>query len=169
MKQHIRCVVSSCFFQLRLYCVKSAGEEVTKRLVTALELSRLEYGNSVLAGRPESTIRPLQRVQNTATRLITDTKPRDYITPVLMHLHWLLIESRIVYELSLPVHLIHTSQRSPYMAEMVEFTAASSWRSSLRSASHHLYRTPALKTKFGERAFSHAGPAAWSQTITSLS
>jgi len=31
----------------------------------------------------------------------------------------------------------------------------------LRSASHLLYRKTALKTKVGERAFSHATPAAW--------
>jgi len=47
----------------------------------------------------ESTIRPLQRAQNAAARLITDTKPRDHITPVLMHLHWLSIKSRIQYKL----------------------------------------------------------------------
>jgi len=62
----------------------SAGEEVTKPLVTALVLSRLDYCNAVLAGLPESTIRPLQRVQNAAACLVTDTKPRDNITPVLM-------------------------------------------------------------------------------------
>jgi len=68
MMQHISRVVSSCFFQLRrlrqIRC--SAGEEVTKRLATALVLSRLDYCNAVLTGRPESTIRPLQRVQNAA-------------------------------------------------------------------------------------------------------
>jgi len=46
------------------------------------------------------------------------------------------------------------------MAEMVELTATSSSWSGLRSAIHLRYRKPALKTKFGERAFSHAGPVA---------
>jgi len=78
MKQHISRVVSSCFFQLRRIR-RSAGEEVTKRLVTALVLSRLYYCNAVLTGLPESTIRPLQRVQSAAARLITDTKPSDHI------------------------------------------------------------------------------------------
>ena len=47
------------------------------------------------------------------------------------------------------------------MADMVQLTAANSLRPGLRSASRLLYRKPALKTKFGERAFSYAGPAAW--------
>ena len=39
--------------------------------------------------------------------------------------------------------------------------ASSASRSGLRSANSSLYVTPRLRTKFGERAFSHAGPAAW--------
>jgi len=74
---------------------------------------------------------------------------------------WLPIKWRILYKLCLLMHLIHTNQRPAYMAEVVELTAASSSRSGLRSASQLLYRKPALKTKFGERAFSHASPVAW--------
>jgi len=140
MKQHISHVVSSCFFQLRRLrqICRSVGEEVTKRLVTALVLSRRDYCNAVLAGLPESTIRPLQRVQNAAASLIADTKPSDHITPVLMRLRWLPIISRIIYKLCLLMHLIHTNQRPAYMAEMVELTATSSSRSGLRSASYLL-------------------------------
>ena len=97
MKHHISRVVSSCFFQLRrLHQIRrSVGEEVTKRLVTALVLSRLDYCNAALSGLPESTILPLQRVQHAAARLITNSQLRDHITPVLMRLHWLPIKSRI--------------------------------------------------------------------------
>ena len=59
------------------------------------------------------------------------------------------------------MHMIHTKQCPDYMADMVSLTAASASRPGLRSASHLQYRKPALKTKFGERSFSHAGPAAW--------
>jgi hypothetical protein len=43
-----------------------------------------------------------------------------------MRLHWLPIKSRIEYKLCLQMHLIHTSQRPDYMAEIVELTAANS-------------------------------------------
>ena len=59
------------------------------------------------------------------------------------------------------MHLFHTNLLPDYMAEMVKLTATGSSRPGLRSASHLLYQKLALKTKFGERAFSHAGPAAW--------
>ena len=78
MKQHISRIVSTQQLfpsageirQVRL----SAGEEVTKRLVTALVLSRLDYCNAALAGLPDSTIRPWQRVQNAAAHRITNSK-----------------------------------------------------------------------------------------------
>jgi len=38
---------------------------------------------------------------------------------------------------------------------------ASRLRNSLRSASSSDYTLPRLRTKFSERAFSHAGPATW--------
>lgn len=163
MKTHISRIVSSCFFQLRRLrqIRRSAGEEVTKRLVVALVLSRLDYCNAALAGLPASTIRPLQRVQNAAARLITNTKQSDHITPILKSLHWLPVKQRIIYKLCLLMHMIHTEQSPVYMADMVQPTATTSSRSGLRSASLLLYRKPVLKSKFGERAFSHAGPAAW--------
>jgi hypothetical protein len=140
---------------------RSVGEEVTERLVTALVLIRLDYCNAALAGLPESTIRPLQRVQNAATRLVSNTKSSDHITPILQRLHCLPVNQRILYKLCLLMHLIHTNQCPDYMADMVHLTVDCSLRSGLRSASHPLYRKPALKTRFGERAFSYAGPAAW--------
>jgi Reverse transcriptase (RNA-dependent DNA polymerase) len=144
MKQHISRVVSICFFQLRRLrqIRRSVGEEVNKRLVTALVLNRLDYCNASLAGLPESTIRPLQRVQNAAARLITNTNPREHISAVLMRLHWLPIKSRIKFKLCLQMHLIHTNQRPDYMAEIVQLTAARSSRPVLRSASHILQQTP---------------------------
>ena len=49
-----------------------------------------------LQGLPQSTIDPLQRVQNAAARLVAGTGTRDHITPVLQSLHWLPIKFRIV-------------------------------------------------------------------------
>jgi len=45
--------------------------------------------NSVLAGLPASSIRPLQRVQNAAARLVLNLDHRAHITPALQQLHWL--------------------------------------------------------------------------------
>ena len=163
MKQHINRTVSSCFFQLRRLrqIRRSAGEEVIKRLVTALVLSRIDYCNAALAGLSDSTLHQLQRVQNAAARLITDIKPWDHITPILKQLHWLPVKFRIKYKLCLTMHLIHTKQCPDYLENTVCLTSESATREGLRSSDTLSYRKPRLRTTFGERAFSYAGPAEW--------
>src|SRR5664279_2116671 len=81
---------------------------------------------------PETTIRPLQRVQNAAARLITDTKPWDHITPVLIHLHWLPVNQRIIYKLCLQMHMIHSF--TPSSALIIWLT----WLESLQQVRHDL-------------------------------
>ena len=63
--------------------------EVVTRLVFALIVSRIDYGNSVLAGLPQSTIAPLQRLQNTAAHLVFELGTREHVTSCLLQLHWL--------------------------------------------------------------------------------
>jgi len=48
---------------------------------------RLDYCNSVLGGLLASSIKPLQRVQNTAARLVLNLDYWAHITPALQQLH----------------------------------------------------------------------------------
>ena len=97
LKHHVNRVTSSCFFQLR--CLRQirrvTGPEVTKRLVSAFILSRLDYCNAALAGLPQTTLRPLQRVQNAAARLVANIRQHDHTTPAMKDLHWLPVNLRI--------------------------------------------------------------------------
>jgi hypothetical protein len=99
MKHHVNRVTSNCFFQLRRLrqIGRVVGPDVTKRLVSVFVLSRLDYCNAVLAGLPQTTLRPLQRAQNAAAHLVTNTGSRDHITPVMKELHWLPANQRIKY------------------------------------------------------------------------
>ena len=65
-------------------------------LVHAFVTSRLDYCNSLLFGIPQYHIKRLQRVLNAAAR-VTCFIPRcrTYVTPVLMHLHCLLVKFRV--------------------------------------------------------------------------
>jgi len=171
MKQHINKTVAVCYFHLRRLrqIRRRVSSEVTTRLVQAFILSRLDYCNSVLAALPESTIRPLQHVQNAAARLIFGLRTSDHITESLIQLHWLPIRWRIQYKLCLMMQSIYRySDRSPaYLAYMVQPASTRSTRR-LRSRESGLFDVPRLRTKFGETAFSFSGPSAWNALPTDI-
>ena len=160
MKQHINLLVRSCFHHIRrLRQVRRlAGDELTIQLVLALVVSRLDYCNSVLAGLPASTVAPLQRVQNAAARLVFNLRPSDHVTPALLQLHWLPIQSRITFKLCVLMYQAQTAVLPAYLAETLNSCQHAARRPGLRSALSSDYILPRLHTKFGERAFSYAGP-----------
>ena len=163
-------MTSTCFYQLRRlkHVRHSVGQELTAQLVHAFVLSRLDYGNSVLAGLPKSTIAPLQRVQNAAARLILGLRARDHVTPALRQLHWLPVHQRIQHKLCTMMHSIHYGMCPVYLADIVSATADNPTRPGLRSAGGTLYRLPRCRTSMGERGFSYSGPRAWNALPSTL-
>ena len=53
--------------------------EACKMLVQGLVISHLDYSNAILAGLPDNTIKKLQRVQNTAAKIILN-RDRSSVT-----------------------------------------------------------------------------------------
>ena len=65
----------------------------TKTLVFIFVLSRLDYCNSLLSGCPKHRLEKIQKVKNSAARLILKTHKQDHVSPLLRTLHWLPILS----------------------------------------------------------------------------
>ena len=72
------------------------SQNATTQLIHALISIRLDCCNSILYNLPKNSILRLQRIQNQVARILTKTPRRDHITEVLIDLHWLGIEERIV-------------------------------------------------------------------------
>ena len=66
-----------------------ADQTVLQRLVPASILSRIDYCNAVMKGPPLSTITPIERVTNSAIRLVADVWPRDRVPAGMKAPHWL--------------------------------------------------------------------------------
>ena len=78
---------------------KYLSKECRQSLFHAYVTSRLDYCNSILYGLPKYQLSKLQRIQNMAARLITDTMKFDHIKPVLYNLHWLPVNYRIQFKI----------------------------------------------------------------------
>jgi len=99
--KHIDYIIKSCNFyirnigRIRQFLSKKACE----RLVVALVTSRLDYCNSLLKGLSQTHMLRLQRVQNTAARLIGRIKKFELISMSLQSLHWLPVVFRPRFKL----------------------------------------------------------------------
>ena len=61
------------------------------------------------------------------------------------------------------MYKVNRGQAPKYISDLVSTVTATATRSGLRSAKTTNYHLERLRTKFGERAFSYSGPAAWNK------
>ena len=101
--------------RIRKYLTKAASQS----LVQSLVMSRLDYCNALYQGLPKTRISVLQRVQNSAARLITRTPRRQHITPVLKSLHWLPISRRCQFKTLSYVYKASQEQAPSYIEDML--------------------------------------------------
>jgi len=169
LKKHVTSVVQSCnhkmrqFGRLRPYLTYEAA----KTVAVALILSKLDYCNSCLWGIDETQIQRLQVVQNTAARIVSRTRKRDHITPVLRDLHWLRVKQRIDYKvLSLSYQSFDKTAPSYLCNLVMEHQLATDLvlRSSGQSRLHVPMKGANHKNvRHGRRSFSFAAPKLWNE------
>ena len=165
MKQHVNKVVSNCYYHLwRLFQLQSSvTQNVMLHLVTSLVLQRIDSCNHVLINLPTSMIAPLQRVHNTAVRLVLglDHKGTHHANSEETSLaicqppHYL--QNRYTDALHTPPGLSDISLRSStFRQHWFQQKSSSIWAAT----------TVRTRTKLGDCTFSAVGPWVWkSSTI----
>ena len=162
MKEHVKKTCQTAYFELRrISSVRHyLSDSAVKTLVTSCVLSRLDYCNSLLMGAPVTVVQPLQRVQNSAARLILKASRFDSSTSLLYELHWLPISERIKYKVACLCFNIISGTAPPYLREILQLYSPS--RTLRSSADTRLFRIPRYKRMIhGFRSFSHYGPFIW--------
>ena len=170
MQAHIRNVTKLSFYHLRnIARVKSfLSQADTERLMHCFISSRLDYCNALLSGLPKKEVSRLQIVQNAAARVLTGTRRRAHITPILKSLHWLPVSFRIDFKVLLLVFKSLHGTAPAYLSEMTSWYVPNR---PLRSADTGLLKVPDARptTKtYGEAAFSHYGPNLWNSLPETL-
>ena len=136
----------------------------TKLLMNSYVLSRLDYCNALL--HSTGSINHLQKVQNTAARIVSRTRKSEHITPVLKNLNWLPIKQRIKFKIIvLTYNALHHPDAPQYLKSLISRYQPTR---QLRSAEDNLLSVPATKTRSAERAFTVVAPTLWNCLPTSI-
>ena len=158
---HVSHICRSAYAALRQISSirQSLTLQATKTLVCSLVLSRLDYANALLSDCPLESLNRLQKVQNSAARLVLKLRKTDHITPALKQLHWLPIQSRIKYKLCLHCHNFFVGSSPSFISELLSVYKPS--RSLRSSNDQYTLVEPRTNKKVGDRAFSHSAPKHW--------
>ncbi len=167
-KEHIAKTARSCRFafhnirKIRSFLTQHAAQ----LLVQALVISSLDYCNTLLAGLPSWTIKPLQMIQNAAARLVFSEPKRAHVTPFFISLHWLLVAARIKFKtLMLAYRTTTGSARSNFHSLMTIYILSRS----MRSANERRLVVPSQRgSKSLSRTFSFTVPGWWNELPTPI-
>ncbi len=162
MEVQVNAMTKSCHYQLRkISKIRNfLPYEARVSVVHAFISSKLDYCNGLLYGIPQNLVYKLQKIQNTAARLVLGGHKYDHVTPLLMKLHWLPVTKRIEFKiLSMVFKAVHGTAPL-YLQELIEKDE----HTGLRSASKLCLKVPKTNQKtYGDRSFKKAGPTLWNK------
>lgn len=153
MEHHVNSTVSLCYKLLgdvaRVRHLLSDSD--TESLVHSIVSSRLDYCNSLLYGLKKSVITKYQCVQNYAARIVSKRSKRQSVSDVLIKLHWLPIERRIIFKILTFTFNILNGLAPECFASFV----------SIRDNDNHLLHNVYFDSSYGRRSFTYTAPRFW--------
>ncbi len=161
MKEHIITTCKSANYQL--YQISRVRKYLTKdaciSLIHAFVTSKLDYGNALLFGVHDYLLKKLQKIQNTAARIVCRLPKFCHITPVLYDLHWLPVKKRIEFKILLTTFKALHGKAPEYITELIQVYNPPR---ALRSSQKQLLKEPRTRcATLGDRAFSKVAPGLW--------
>ena len=160
-------IVRCCYFhihhigQINKFLPRQMRESVVNALVTSM----LDYCNSLLYGTVDKNFARLQRLQNTAARLIKRVAKYSNITPVLKGLHWLPVRGLVCFKIMLLVHRAVNCRGPVYLHDLICIYMPT--RSLCSEETKHLKR-PKTNCEAGNATFPAAAPDLWNSLSFSV-
>ena len=133
------------------------GENLRQSIVIA----RLDYCNSVYVGLPMNRLQRLQLVQNSAARVISQTKRYTSITPILNVLHWLPINKRRQFKILLLTFKSLNGCAPEYLCDMLNVYMPNRSLRSTAFTSLVPYRNRSIR--LGKRLFGTSAAKLWNE------
>jgi hypothetical protein len=159
--KHISNVSRTSFYHIRQLRQARSSLDTNSAIVlaNALVSSKLDYCNSLYFNLPKSSLKLLQRVQNSLARaVVPSTRYTDHITPTLRKLHWLPIDERITFKIASLTYKTLNYKQPTYLLELLHPVVPTR---TLRSSTQQLLKIPAIKSQIGRRSFSFSAPTVW--------
>ena len=168
MDSHVSSLVRSLTFSLRkISSIRPfLSTDATKKLVTSLMFSRLDYCNILLFGVSNEKIQRIQVIQNNAARMIFKKRKSESASHLLKELHWLSVEKRIKFKAATLVFKCLEGSAPQYLKDLLKVYVPS--RSLRSSKDGTLLKVPRIKHNAGKRAFSYFGPDLWNSLPQSV-
>ena len=121
-------------------------------------ISRLDYCNVLYYGLPDYILKKMQSVWNRAARLIKGLSPRERIRPMLIELHWLPVEARIIFKMCVLTCQPLGSGKPMYMRNMLRSFRLEIAVDLRHSDDPYHFEELRSRTNFGTRTFERSAP-----------
>ncbi|KAJ8413309.1 hypothetical protein AAFF_G00093050 [Aldrovandia affinis] len=121
LSKNIAAVSRACrFFLYNIRRIRPFLTTYSTQLLVQAMVLYLDYCNSLLAGLPASTIRPLQLIQNAAARLVYNLPRHSHVTPLLTTLHWLPVIARIKFKTLVLAYQVVKGSAPTYLLKILK-------------------------------------------------
>ena len=165
MEKHVNSLTQSAYFHLRNISKirRYLTLDAAKTLAHTLVISRIDYCNGILGNLPLRVTNKLQRVQNTAARMLYKKPKRTHTTPLLKQLHWLPVIYRIKFKILLLTFKSLNQLAPPYLKFLIKRYVPSRQLRSNLSLQDTLVVPRYRRRKHAGRSFSTVAPTLWNE------
>ncbi len=168
LTSHVDNLRKSILFHIRnLWRIRPfINKDTCHHSVRALVTSRLDYCNALFTLLSVNNVQRLQRLQNSAARLVFGVGRRVEADPLIRSLHWLTVDKRIIFKILMYVYKVLNNLAPRYLSEQFKLYVPAR---PLRSANDTTRLIiPRTNLRIGDRRFNTTASASWNSLPASI-